>query len=298
MLPVTGTVVAQTPAPDPFPFTLPDVATVLLRAVGFVASAAVVFLVGWFLVEPAIASLVARRNRNNPTLQEAIARYTRLSVVIVAVFVGIGGAGFNRLLTNSALVIAAGTLAVGVAGQSVIGSIVSGLALVVDPEFNIGNYIRWEDGEGEVKSITLRVTRIQPPDGGLVTIPNTTLTSEAILRPFDQERSRVRERIEIAYEDDADEAVRLLKEVAENIDGILDDPAPSVGIDELGSDAVILRIHYWLDDPLGKARQTDGLRTRSAFAQAAKERLERAGIAISPASQRDLSGKIQIEDAN
>ncbi len=75
---MTGTILAQTTAPDPLPFTLPAVVTVLLRAIGVVVNAAVVFLVGWFLVEPAIARLVARRNRNDPTLQEAVARCTRL----------------------------------------------------------------------------------------------------------------------------------------------------------------------------------------------------------------------------
>jgi small-conductance mechanosensitive channel len=129
-----------------------------------------------------------------------------LLVLLVALFVGAGAAGFGQVLQNSALVIAAGTLAIGVAGQTVIGSLVSGLALVADPEFNVGNYIEWADREGEVRSITLRVTRVHTPDGELVTIPNTTLTSEAVARPYGRGRSRVVERIGIAYEDDVDDA--------------------------------------------------------------------------------------------
>jgi len=39
-----------------------------------------------------------------------------------------------------------------------------------------------------------------------VTIPNTTLTSEAVARPYGRGRSRVVERIGIAYEDDVDDA--------------------------------------------------------------------------------------------
>ncbi len=262
----------------------------LLRTVGFVVGFVVVLFVGWVFVEPAVSRIVSRRNRNNPTLEEAIARYVRLTVVLCALFVGLSGAGFAGPVRNSALVIAAGTLALGVAGQSVIGSLVSGIALVVDSQFNVGDYIRWEDGEGEVASITLRVTRVRTPDGGLVTIPNTTLTDDPIVRPFERGNRRVVERIAIDYEDDVETALQLLTETLGTVDGVLDDPAPGIGVDELGDDAVALRVQYWVDDP-----RRSMLRVRSEFARAAKARLERAGVTISPASKRDLEGHILVD---
>lgn len=169
---------------DPIPYSLPELEGFLLQTSVFLLAFVVTALVGWAVVEPAISRVVTRRNRNNPTLEEAITRYLRLMIAGVALFVATSAAGFTGLVGNSALVVAAGTLALGIAGQSVIGSLVSGTALVVDPEFSVGNYIRWEDGEGEVTSITLRVTRVQTPDGGLVTIPNTTLTEGPISKPF------------------------------------------------------------------------------------------------------------------
>ncbi len=96
--------------------------------------------------------------------------------VIAALFVGAGFAGYGRFLRNSAFVIAAATLAIGVAGQTVVGSILGGLVLVVDPEFNIGNYIEWSEDEGEIKSIILKVTRVHSKNGELITVSNTTLT--------------------------------------------------------------------------------------------------------------------------
>lgn len=196
------------------------------------------------------------------------------------------------MVGNSALVVAAGTVALGIAGQSVIGSLVSGTALVVDPEFNVGNYIRWDDGEGVVTSITLRVTRVRTPDGGLVTIPNTTLTEGPIARPFEGGTCRIVERVTIAYDDDIETALYLLTGVVDEVDGILADPAPKTGIDELGDDAVALRVEYWIDDP-----ERNLHRVRSAFARTVKDRLEDAEIDISPASQHDLEGRIQVGDA-
>jgi small-conductance mechanosensitive channel len=253
----------------------------------------VAVLIGWFGVAPLVSSVVRRRNPNNPTIEEAISRYVRLFVVVVAFFVGAGVAGYGAFVGGSALVVAAGTLAVGVAGQSVIGSIVSGLVLVLDPEFNVGNYIRWTDGEGTVRSITLRVTRIHTPEGMLVTVPNTTLTNQAVTRPFGQGRQRVVERIGISYEDDVDEAMARLRAATEAVEHIAEGPSPRVYVEEFTPDSVAIDVHYWIEDP----RQEELFAVRSAYAREVKARLDAVGITISPASKRELQGRIAVEDA-
>ena len=268
-----------------------DFQPIVTRAAWFAAGFLVVLLVGWYVVEPFFARAVRRRNENNPTVREAISRYTRLFFFLIAVAFGAGVAGYGGILSDSALVIAAATLAVGVAAQAVIGSIVSGLALVVDPQFNVGDYIRWQDGEGEVTSITLRVTRVRTPDGALVTIPNTNLTEDSIFRPYGGESYRVVEQIGIAYEDDVEDALRQLKGTALKLDGVAQEPDPRVYVEEFGSDAVILRVHYHIED----SRDKNLFDIRSSYARKAKKSLERSGITISPASKRELEGRIEVD---
>ncbi|NHN42171.1 mechanosensitive ion channel [Halorubellus sp. JP-L1] len=291
MLSVTTAAVLQATTAEGSGLGVPDLVPVLVRAGKFVAGFLLVLVLGWYVLEPAISRLVQERNADNPTIQEAISRYVRLFVVVGAVFVGAGVAGYGQFLSDSALVIAAGTLAVGVAAQTVIGSLVSGLVLVADPEFNVGNFIEWSDGQGEVQSITLRVTRVHTPDGKLQTIPNETLTSDVIARPYGRGRFRVVEHIGLAYEDDVDDALDVLEEAATELDGVLADPAPSAYVETFESDAVLVRVHYWIDDP----RHRDVLGIRSAYALAVKDRLERAGVTISPASKRELQGRIEVE---
>jgi small conductance mechanosensitive channel len=262
------------------------------RGVWFVAGFVAVVLVGWFVIEPLVTRFVHRRNRNNPTIQEAVSRYVRLVVLVVAFFVAAGTAGYGQFIGNSALVIAAGTLAVGVAGQTVIGSIVSGLVLVVDPEFNVGDYIEWADREGTVQSITLRVTRILTPNGELVTVPNTVLTGQAITRPYGRGRRRIVEHVGVAYEADVSEALDHLTAATDAVDDIVAEPTPKAYVDDFGGDAVVCRVHYWIED----ARRRDIFGIRSAYARAVKRRLDDAGITISPASKRELQGRIEVED--
>lgn len=262
----------------------------VVRAAWFSGGVLVVLLLGLYIVEPVISRLIQSRNRNNPTLHEAVSRYMQLVALVVAVYVGAAVAGYGQFLTNSALVIAAATLAIGAAAQSVIRSLVSGFVLVLDPEFNVGDYIEWAEGEGTVRSITLRVTRVQTQSGAVVTIPNTVLTSQSVTRPFGHGRYQVVEQIGLAYEDDVDEALRTLEETAVALDGILDAPSPRVYVEEFGSDAVVLRVHYWLDDP----DRRDVLAVRSAYARSVKTRFEAVGLTISPASKRELHGRLDV----
>ncbi|QLH82700.1 mechanosensitive ion channel family protein [Halosimplex pelagicum] len=281
-----------TATPGVGPEELVEFAPVVVRAAWFLVGFAVVVLVGFVVVEPLVSRAVRRRNRDNPTLQDAIARYVRVLVLAVAVVVGAGVAGLANVLTSSALVVAAATLAVGVAAQTVVGSLVGGLVLVFDPEFSVGDYIEWDDGEGTVEAITLRVTRVESPDGALVTVPNTVLTSQAITRPFGRGRYRVVERVDIDYADDPERATEILESVARGLDGAADRPEPVAFVDELGDGVVRLRAHFWLDD----ASQPAVFEIRSAFARRVRRRFDEAGITVSPASEHELRGRIAVDD--
>lgn len=282
-----------TPTPGVGPEELVDYWPVLRRAGWFLGGFLAVALFGWFVAEPVLTTAIKRRNRNNATIHEAISRYFRLVVLVVAFFVGIGFAGYGQVISDSALVIAAMTLVLGVAAQTVIGSLVSGLVLVLDPEFNVGNYIQWANGEGTVRSITLRVTRVQTVDGELTTIPNTVLTGQEITRPYGRGRFRVVDHVGLAYEDDVERGLELLVEAAGDVPEIVAEPNPEAYVDEFGSDAVVARVHYWVDRP----RDRDIFAVRSKYAQAAKTRLDDAGITIAPASKRTLQGRIEVEES-
>lgn len=274
--PVALQTTTTTPSPGVGVGELADFWPAVVRVGWFFAGFLGVVVLSRFLLEPPLSRVLRRRNRNNPTLRDAIMLYFRVFVTLVAVFVGVGVAGYGRILSSSALIIGAATLAVGVSGQQVVGSFVSGTTLVFDSEFNVGNYIEWADGEGTVRSISLRVTRVKTPNGGLVTIPNTVLTSQTISRPFGRGRYRVVERVELPPGADVDEAMNHLEEAARALDQTLAEPAPTVYVDELDDDAPVLRVHYWITDP----QRRDVYAVRSAYARAVRARFDGAGVTV------------------
>lgn len=92
-------------------------------------------------------------------------------------------AGHGQLIGESALSITAITVALGIAGQQLIGSLLSGLFLAAAADCNVGDWLEWPDSEGTVEVVDLRVTPVLRPDNESVAVPNTEGTATAITLP-------------------------------------------------------------------------------------------------------------------
>ncbi|WP_411965238.1 mechanosensitive ion channel family protein [Haloferax sp. YSMS24] len=265
-----------------------DIASALA---GFTVGAVVVYLVGRLLLVPTVTRVVSARNANNPTLETATRTYTHAFVVVLATLAGLIVAGFGSVLTNSALIIAALTIVFGVAGQEVIGALISGLFLVADPDFNVGDWISWPNGEGVVEAVDFRVTRVRTLNNETITVPNTELTTNALLRPYGRERYRVTERVDVAYGDDTELALLELAEVARHDDRVLEDPPPRSRIEEFGGSSIGLKAEFWVASPM----DVDLVEVRSQFRRRVKVRFDEVGLTLGPPSGREVSGTLDVD---
>lgn len=284
----------QLQPPGGFPDPLAPYSSLLSEVVAFLAVGGLVYLAGRLFVMPVALRTVKTRNRNNPTLVTAIETYVQVLVVGVALFAGLAAAGQLGFLlnTDSAIIIAALAFAFSIAGQEVFGSLISGVFLVADPDFNVGDWISWDGGEGVVEAVDFRVTRIRSPNNETITVPNTQLTSNTLSRPFGRGTYRVTERAFVAYGEDTERALMELREIAANADPALAEPAPNARIVDLGPDSITVRAEFWVDDP-SRGGIAD---IRSDFRRRVKRRFDEAGLTLAPAAGRDLSGTVQVVD--
>ncbi|WP_425604226.1 mechanosensitive ion channel family protein [Halobellus salinisoli] len=278
--------------PGPFEGIVTEPYADLARGVlGFAVAAAVTYSLGRIVAVPLIVRVVAARNRNNPTITSATRTYVHVLVLVLAGLVGIAGAGLWSLLTNLSIVIAALTLVVGAASQDVVGSLTSGLFLVSDPDFNVGDWIAWPGGEGFVEEIDFRVTRVRTLNNETITVPNTELTANALTRPYGRDRYRAVESFEIGYDDDIELALRELVEVARDDDRVLADPSPTATLEELGPGSVRIRAEFWIDDPM----DADLVTLRSDFRRRVKARFDEIDVTLGPPAGRELSGSVSVD---
>jgi len=259
----------------------------------FVAVALAVYVVGRLAVVPPLVRVVRVRNDDNQTLVDAVDLYARVGVAAIALVLATAAAGFGKAFQGSALVVAAATLALGVAGQDVIGNLVSGVFLVADPDFHVGDYIRWNDQEGTVEKVDFRVTRVRTAAGETVTVPNSQLTTNALVAPYAGATYRVSETFGVRHDDEVGTALRLAKEAAMADDRIVADPEPTVQVRGFGSNSLDVVARYWIGEPT----ETPIAEVRSAYVRRVADAFEAHDIAPNPPSRTELSGSLALADA-
>ncbi len=132
----------------------------------------------------------------------------------------------------------------------------SGLLLTTRPAFSVGDQIETNSYSGEVITINGRSTVIKTPDQRRVHIPNNDVLDQPIVVYTAYEARRSELDIEVAYDADPDTVRRVLVETLGRVEGVVDDPSPSIRARGFGAGTVILRLGWWHDGDLGSDAAT------------------------------------------
>ena len=153
-------------------------------------------------------------------------------------------------------------IAVGFAARDTLANLFSGIFIVVDSPYKIGDYVVLDTGErGEVTHVGLRSTRLLTRDDVEVTIPNAIIANAKIINesggPW--EKYRIRIPVGVAYGSDVDRVSEVLEEEARSHPDILDYPAPRVRMRAFGASSLDFELLGWVDKPVLRGRVTDSL---------------------------------------
>jgi small-conductance mechanosensitive channel len=178
----------------------------------------------------------------------SIVRDLILLVVTVAVgmgFLRLAGLDVFSLVTTSAVL----TAVIGLALQSTIANVLSGLSLQLDRTVRHGEWIEVGDHVGKILEIGWRSTHIQTNDGDTVFVPNSELVTREV-RSFARATGthRMTLRIGFHYRHPPNEVRRVLLAGVRDAPGVLSDPPADCGPVEFGDSAVVYALRYWIDD--------------------------------------------------
>jgi len=137
------------------------------------------------------------------------------AVIIVALVISISILGWAEGLYG--LLTAAGVVGiiVGFAAKDVAANFISGIFILIDQPFVIGDAIQIRDYSGSVQKISLRSTEIATWDGPVVSIPNSTMATTPVINYSVNPTRRVDVTFSIAYKEDVGNALDALRTVVE-----------------------------------------------------------------------------------
>jgi len=205
--------------------------------------AVVVFVAGFFLARLAKTGVQKLTRHLSPQQSMIAGRTASVLVLVITFVVALKQAGIEISVALGAFGIF--TVAIGFAAQTSASNLISGLFLMGEKPFVIGDEIQVGQTVGEVISIDLLSAKLRTGDHLLVRIPNETLLRSEItnLTRFSQRRLDIE--LNLPYKTDVDKVKRLLLPLAETNENAQQEPAPALVYTGFADFAVKVRFSVW-----------------------------------------------------
>ncbi len=242
--------------------------------------ALVVLVVGRLIAKWITA--IARRGFRSANIETTLRRFL-CKMIYYALMVGIliAAAGEVGIETTSFLaIVGAAGLAIGLALKDSLSNFASGVMLILFHPFKVGDFVTAGGVTGTVQQIDLFSTIIHTPDNQKQIIPNAGITSGVITNINAEPTRRIDLVIGIGYDDDIRLAKTTLEDLTKADPRVLTDPAPTIGVAELGDSSVNLNLRPWV-------RTEEYWDVRADLIEAIKLSFDEKGISF-PFPQQDV----------
>lgn len=147
--------------------------------------------------------------------------------------------------TSFIAVLGAAGLAIGLALQGTLANFAGGALILIFKPYKVGDLIESQGKLGVVKEIQIFTTILLNPQNKTIILPNGAVSNAEITNYTREGKLRVDLSVGISYDSDMKKAKEVLLEVLEKDDKVLKDPAPFVGVSELGDSSVNLAVRPW-----------------------------------------------------
>jgi small conductance mechanosensitive channel len=208
--------------------------------------ALIIFFVGLYLAR-AVSGLLRRvleRRQVNSGAERLISETVRWSIIVYGTIMAL-----QQFADVTAFLAGLGIIGftVGFALQDVMKNFASGVLLLLQKPFRIGDTISVADFDGTVTAIDLRSTEIKTFDGRTVIVPNADVLNHAIVNFTRSVNRRVELPVGVAFGSDLEQVQRLATGAIGQIPGLLNEPAPQVVFRNFGESALNFVVYYWVD---------------------------------------------------
>jgi len=230
---------------------------------------------------------VGRMPRASTLLRPVLAGTVRRVTFLIGLVVGVSMLGVN--IGPLLAVIGAAGLVIGLALQGTLSNFASGILILLNRPYDVGDVIDAGGVFGKVEAMNLVSTSILTFDNQLMLVPNNQIWNGVIKNVTGKKTRRVDLTFGIGYGENMDKAISVIREEIAAHPKVHAEPAPMIKVNELGDSSVNIIARPWTNT-------SDYWDVYWDLIHAIKARLDAEGINI-PYPQRDLHmpGPIEVK---
>lgn len=191
---------------------------------------------------------VKLKSRHAETLKSLGCNFIKYVVVIYGLIFGLSILGVNMVAVIASLGVLG--LIVGFGAQTLIEDVITGLFIIFEGQFHVGDIIAIDNYRGTVTSIGIRTTQITDAGGNIKVVNNSDIRT---LVNLSEVASTAIADVGISYNADLEKAEQVILTLTEELPkmypGIFHDRPTFPGVEELADSAVILRVVANVDEP-------------------------------------------------
>jgi small conductance mechanosensitive channel len=205
-------------------------------------------LILWEMISLALDRYGARidaTSRSSARVRTLLPLVRTVTMVVLTVMVGLVvlsqiGINITPLLAGAGVI----GLAVGFGSQKLVQDVINGLFILAEDTISVGDVVNLDGRGGLVESMTIRYIRMRDFDGSVWTIPFSEV--KAVLN-MTKDYSRYVFNVEIAYKEDVDKVVEVLKQLGDEMQkdpayaSLILEPIEVVGLDSFGASSMVIK---------------------------------------------------------
>jgi small conductance mechanosensitive channel len=247
----------------------------------YILAGLIILLIFWMLGKffKRLFWAASQRAKLDNRLRILFARLIVVLVTILGIFTSltviIPSFGFGDLITGLGFT----SFVIGFATKDILNNLLSGVLILWQQPFQIGDYIFVKSIEGRVEYIGVRATRLKKDDGEMILIPNGEMYSNALTIRGAGTGRIMKLQISIGYDADIEHAKKVIYTTLLNLKGVENEPKSNVVVTDLTADGANLSIYFWVDTD-----KNSPLAVFDEVASAIKRALGEAGIELYPPS--------------
>jgi small conductance mechanosensitive channel len=220
--------------------------TSIVERLPYLIAGALVLLLFWLLssVVKKVFWTVTKRTKLDERLRILFSRLIVVFVFVLGIFtaltVVVPSFAFGDFIAGLGLT----SLAIGFATKDILNHLISGVLILWQQPFRIGDYLIMKDDQGWVEYIGVRATSLRKSNGEVILIPNGDIYSSPLKIRRSGASYPMSLKFTIGYNSDVEETKRITRSTLLESNSIVSEPPPKVVITDLESDGICVTANF------------------------------------------------------